>query len=76
MFLIKPRHHRAVRLFVHRLTRQLDPRRITPLTFFLWTALVSDLAAPGYLVFHLGITEVDLSEIASEVVAIATRKGK
>ena len=35
-------------------------RRITPLTWLLWLLLVSDLAAPGYLRFHLLIREIDL----------------
>ena len=72
MFLIKPRYRRAVCLFVHR----LNPRRITPLTWLIWAALVSDLAAPGYLVFHLGVTEVDLKAITSEVVATTTSEGE
>ena len=71
MFLIKPRYRRSARLFAHRLKRQLSPRRITPLTFFLWAALISDLAAPGWLVFHFGVTRLDISAIASEVLAIA-----
>ena len=71
MFLIKPRYRRSARLFVHRLKRELNPRRITPLTFFLWAALVSDLAAPGWLVFHFGVARLDVSAIASAVLVIA-----
>ena len=71
MFLIKPRYRRAARLFVCGLKRQLNPRRITPLTFLLWAALISDLAAPGWLIFHLGFTQLNVSAIASAVLAIA-----
>ncbi|MGB3766217.1 MAG: hypothetical protein WA947_06625 [Phormidesmis sp.] len=42
-------------------------RRVTLLTWFIWAALVSDLCAPGYLKFHLGITTFDANSIATEV---------
>ena len=41
-------------------------RRVTPLTWLAWAALLSDLAAPGYLVFHLGFRQVDANAIATE----------
>ena len=41
-------------------------KRVTLLTWLLWALLLSDLAAPGYLVFHLGIREVDASAISKE----------
>ena len=51
-----------------RLFYQLPARlkRVTLLTWLVWAMLLSDLAAPGYLVFHLGIREVDASVIAEE----------
>ena len=45
-------------------------RRVTPLTWLIWAALVSDLCAPGYLKFHIGITTVDASAVATEVTAV------
>lgn len=45
-------------------------KRVTPLTWFIWAATVSDLCAPGYLTFHLLVTELDMSEIATEVVTV------
>ncbi len=45
-------------------------RRVTPLTWLIWAALVSDLCAPGYLVFHLGVTEVSGQAVAAEVLAL------
>ena len=47
---------------LYQLPNQL--RRVTLLTWLLWVLLLSDLAAPGYLVFHLGIREVDASAIS------------
>lgn len=44
--------------------------RVTPLTWVIWAALLSDLCAPGYLVFHIGIRTVDASVIATEVLAL------
>ncbi|MGB3515652.1 MAG: hypothetical protein WBA43_04295 [Elainellaceae cyanobacterium] len=57
---------RPVRNAVRRSGRFL--RRITPLTWCIWLALVSDLAAPGYLVFNLGVTKVDATVIAEELI--------
>ncbi|MEO0373242.1 MAG: hypothetical protein AAF329_01185 [Cyanobacteria bacterium P01_A01_bin.17] len=48
---------------LRRIARRWSPRRVTPLTWLLWAALVSDLAAPGYLVFHLGLTTVDITGV-------------
>lgn len=42
-------------------------RRVTPLTWFIWAALISDLCAPGYLKFNLGITTFDANAISTEV---------
>lgn len=42
--------------------------RVTPLTWCIWLAAFSDLAAPGYLVFHLGFTQVDISVVATELI--------
>ena len=75
MFLIKPRHRRAARLFAQRLKSQLNPRRLTPLTLLVWAALVSDLAAPGYLVFHLGFTRLDVRSVAGTAAEVTTVTG-
>lgn len=45
-------------------------RHVTPLTWMIWAALVSDLAAPGYLVFHLGFRQVDASVVRTELITI------
>ena len=44
--------------------------RVTPLTWLIWLALFSDLCAPGYLVFHIGLKEADASVIVDEVLAL------
>ena len=61
LFFYKLRVQLSDRLF-YQLPNQL--RRVTLLTWLLWGLLLSDLAAPGYLVFHLGIREVDASAIS------------
>ena len=61
LFFYKLRIQLCDRLF-YQLPNQL--RRVTLLTWLLWALLLSDLAAPGYLVFHLGIREVDASAIS------------
>ena len=76
MFLIKPRHRRTVRLFAQRLKSQLNPRRLTPLTLLVWAALISDLAAPGYLVFHLGFTQLDVRSVAGMAAETTTTGAK
>ena len=63
LFFYKLRVQLSDRLF-YQLPNQL--RRVTLLTWLVWAALLSDLAAPGYLVFHLGIREVDASAISKE----------
>ena len=63
LFFYKLRVQLSDHLF-YQLSAQL--RRVTPLTWLVWAALLSDLAAPGYLVFHLGVREVDASVIAKE----------
>ena len=63
LFFYKLRVQLCDRLFCQ-LPNQL--RRVTPLTWLVWAMLLSDLAAPGYLVFYLGIREVDASVIAKE----------
>lgn len=45
-------------------------KRVTPLTWLIWAALVSDLAAPGYLKFNLGITTLDATAISTEITAL------
>ncbi|MGI8935689.1 MAG: hypothetical protein ACR2FS_16610 [Phormidesmis sp.] len=45
-------------------------KRVTPLTWLIWAALVSDLAAPGYLKFNLGITTLDASVISTEMATL------
>ena len=40
--------------------------RVTRLTWLIWIALVADLCAPGYLIFHLGFTTVDVRSLLSE----------
>lgn len=67
--LLLPRHRRRMRLRLDALLRRCSPRRITPLTWLIWAALAADVAAPGYLVFNLGFTRIDISNTAS---AIAT----
>ena len=61
LFFYKLRIQLCDRLF-YQLPNQL--RRVTLLTWLLWALLLSDLAAPGYLVFHFGIREVDASAIS------------
>ena len=49
-------------------------RRVTPLTWFIWLATVANLAAPGYLRFHLGLVVVDASPILESIqVEVASR---
>ena len=67
LFFYKLRMQMCDRLF-YQLPAQL--RRVTPLTWLVWAALLSDLAAPGYLVFHLGFTQFDVSAISREVTAV------
>ena len=45
-------------------------KRVTPLTWLIWAALVSDLAAPGYLKFNLVITTIDASAVSTEVITL------
>ena len=61
MFFYKLRVQLSDRLF-YQLPARL--KRVTPLTWLVWAMLLSDLAAPGYLVFHLGTREVDASALA------------
>lgn len=58
------------RFFVFRYSCRRFLRRITPLTWLLWIALISDFCAPGYLVFHVGVKEVDASVVLEEVLAV------
>lgn len=46
----------------HRISRI----RLTPLTVLIWALLISDLAAPGYLKFHLVITQFDAAAFVNE----------
>ena len=49
-------------------------RRVTPLTWLIWLATVANLAAPGYLRFHLGVAIVDASPILESIqVEVASR---
>ena len=42
-------------------------RRVTPLTWLIWLATVANLAAPGYLRFHLGFAIVDALPILDSI---------
>ena len=44
--------------------------RVTPLTWFIWAALVSDLCAPGYLQFNLVVTTLDARALSTELIAV------
>ncbi len=49
-------------------------RRVTPLTWFIWGLCASNLAAPGYLKFHLGIAIVDASKVFESIqIQVASR---
>lgn len=67
---------RFIHWFRYELPHKAKPPRVTPLTFCLWLALASDLAAPGYLVFHLGVTRLDVKAIAAEVSTITNAGGE
>ena len=58
--LLKPRHRLRIKHFLS---------RITPLTWLIWALLISDLAAPGYLKFHLVITQFDAIAFVDEALA-------
>ncbi|MGB7085368.1 MAG: hypothetical protein WBD47_07435 [Phormidesmis sp.] len=59
---------RFIRWRMQRVTRFL--KRVTPFTWLIWAALVSDLAAPGYLKFNLGITTLDASALSAEIATL------
>ena len=59
---------RFIQWRIQRIKRFL--KRVTPLTWLIWAALVSDLAAPGYLKFNLGITTLDASAISTEMATL------
>ena len=49
-------------------------RRVTPLTWFIWGLTVANLAAPGYLRFHLGFAVVDASKVFESIqIQVASR---
>ena len=52
-----------------RLKHKLSRVRLTPLTVLIWALLVSDLAAPGYLKFHLVFTQFDAIAFVNEALA-------
>ena len=49
-------------------------RRVTPLTWFIWGLCLANLAAPGYLRFHLGFAIVDASKVFESIqIQVASR---
>ena len=52
-----------------RLKHKLSRVKLTPLTVLIWVLLISDLAAPGYLKFHLVITQFDAIAFVNEALA-------
>ncbi|MEL6816930.1 MAG: hypothetical protein AAFP03_19325, partial [Cyanobacteria bacterium J06598_3] len=62
LMLFKPRHRLALR---HRLSQV----KLTPLTVLIWALLISDLAAPGYLKFHVVTTQFDAAAFIRDALA-------
>ena len=48
-------------------------RRVTPLTWFIWGLCLANLAAPGYLRFHLGFAIVDASQVFDSIEVVTAR---
>ena len=51
------------------LKHKLSRIRLTPFTVLIWVLLASDLAAPGYLKFHLVLTQFDAIAFVNEALA-------
>lgn len=48
------------------LKHKLSRIKLTPLTVLIWALMVSDMAAPGYLKFHIIVTQFDAAAFVSE----------
>ena len=71
--LLSPRRRYRVRWQLHRMMRRYSLKRISPLTWCVWLALAADMAAPGYLVFHIGFRQIDATTIRLDALAGLSR---
>lgn len=59
--LVKPSQKLRLRLAIRR-----SLTKVTLLTWIIWAALISDLAAPGYLKFNLIVTNFDAATFITD----------